>query len=171
MQQSPQEQFNQRRQAHWDKVAKKLEGWTGLGKTDLPENVFLTGDSPHGTLFPRLAGIVHHGGCGTTHTAARSGIPQFILPQIADQYYWGHRIHSLGMGPKPVAPKRLTDRKLTIALRDMVENSTYQWHAKAFASKTKFRDGTRGTVDTIVSNVKLTHANRTDAKKIASLSN
>ena len=31
MQQTPQEQFNQRRQAHWDKVAKKLERWTGLG--------------------------------------------------------------------------------------------------------------------------------------------
>jgi len=31
LQQAPQEKFNQRRKTHWDKVAKKLEKWTGLG--------------------------------------------------------------------------------------------------------------------------------------------
>ncbi len=146
------------------------KGWMGLGQADLPETVFLTGDAPHGTLFPRLAGIMHHGGCGTTHTAARSGLPQFILPQIADQFYWGHRIHCLGLGPKPLPPKRLTARKLTALLRDMVDNSTYRWNAKALASKSKFKDGTPSIVDTIVSKVEMDSANRTLAKKTANLS-
>jgi UDP:flavonoid glycosyltransferase YjiC (YdhE family) len=147
------------------------KGWTGLGNADLPETAFVTEDAPHGTLFPRLAGVMHHGGCGTTHTATRAGIPQFILPQIADQFYWGHRVHCLGLGPKPIPPKRLTAQKLTAILQDMKENSTYRWNAKALASKNKFEDGTPRVVDTIVSNIELGNTKRNQSKRIASLSN
>jgi hypothetical protein len=31
---------------------------------------------PHTWLFPRCAAVVHHGGCGTTHTALHAGVPQ-----------------------------------------------------------------------------------------------
>jgi UDP:flavonoid glycosyltransferase YjiC (YdhE family) len=135
------------------------KGWTGLGNDALPDTAHMIGDAPHGTLFPRLAGVMHHGGSGTTHTAARAGIPQFILPQIADQFYWGHRIHSLGLGPKPIAPKKLTTRRLTKILLDMKENSTYRWNAKALAAKGGFEDGTPRVVDTIVSTVEDGHSN------------
>jgi UDP:flavonoid glycosyltransferase YjiC (YdhE family) len=82
-------------------------GWTGLGCPNLPKSIFQVADTPHATLFPLCAGVAHHGGSGTTHTAAVSGTPQFIMPQIADQYFWGDRVKKLGMGPEPVQPKNI----------------------------------------------------------------
>jgi vancomycin aglycone glucosyltransferase len=43
-------------------------------------------------------GDVHHGGAGTTTTAALAGAPQVVIPQIYDQHYWAQRIHHLGIG-------------------------------------------------------------------------
>ncbi|HVF18402.1 MAG TPA: nucleotide disphospho-sugar-binding domain-containing protein, partial [Steroidobacteraceae bacterium] len=40
----------------------------------------------------------HHGGAGTTTTAARAGTPQVVVPQIADQPYWASRVWDLGIG-------------------------------------------------------------------------
>jgi len=62
-------------------------GWMGLGGYGAPERVFFCDEVPHRTLLPHLAGIAHHGGSGTVHSAARAGIPQFVMPQLADQFY------------------------------------------------------------------------------------
>ena len=39
----------------------------------LPSNFHVVGDTPHDWLFPRTALVVHHGGSGTSHSAARAG--------------------------------------------------------------------------------------------------
>ena len=52
----------------------------------------------HQALFRRVAAVVHHGGAGTTTTATRSGAPQVVVPQIADQPYWAGRVADLGIG-------------------------------------------------------------------------
>ncbi|HKN66129.1 MAG TPA: nucleotide disphospho-sugar-binding domain-containing protein [Gemmatimonadaceae bacterium] len=49
-------------------------------------------------LFRRVAAVVHHGGAGTTHAAARAGAPQLIIPQHYDQYYWAKRVEKLDIG-------------------------------------------------------------------------
>jgi vancomycin aglycone glucosyltransferase len=41
---------------------------------------------------------MHHGGAGTTATAARAGTPQVVVPQLADQPYWAGRVADLGIG-------------------------------------------------------------------------
>ena len=41
---------------------------------------------------------MHHGGAGTTTTAARAGAPQVVVPQMADQPYWAGRVADLGIG-------------------------------------------------------------------------
>ena len=41
---------------------------------------------------------MHHGGAGTTTTAARAGAPQVVVPQGADQVYWAGRVAELGVG-------------------------------------------------------------------------
>ena len=41
---------------------------------------------------------MHHGGAGTTTTAARAGAPQVVVPQWADQPYFAGRVASLGIG-------------------------------------------------------------------------
>ncbi len=81
-------------------------GWTGLG-ADLGDDVHVVGDTPHQHLFPRMAAVVHHGGAGTTHTAARAGIPQVVIPFFADQPFWARRVNAVGIGPAPLPRSRL----------------------------------------------------------------
>lgn len=80
-------------------------------------NMFLLDKAPHSKLFPLLAGAIHHGGSGTTHTAARAGIPQFVIPYSFDQYYWGDRVRALELGPAPVKRAALAPDNFAEALR------------------------------------------------------
>lgn len=86
-------------------------GWTGLG-ADLGNDVHVVGDTPHQHLFPRMAAVIHHGGAGTTHTAARAGVPQVVVPFFADQPFWGRRVNAAGIGPAPLPRTRLAVESL-----------------------------------------------------------
>ena len=72
--------------------------WADLALIDDEDDCFAVGEVNHQALFPRLAAVVHHGGAGTTTTCARTGAPQVVVPQIADQPYWAGRVASLGIG-------------------------------------------------------------------------
>ncbi len=95
-------------------------GWAGLGGGALPDEVFVTGPVSHAALFPRCAAIVHHGGAGTTTTAARAGVPQVIVPHVVDQYYWARRVGELGIGVSAVARRGLTPEALVGAIGETV---------------------------------------------------
>jgi vancomycin aglycone glucosyltransferase len=74
------------------------QGWAGLVSDDGGSDCFVVDEANHQALFPRVAAIVHHGGAGTTATAARAGVPQVVVAQIADQPYWASRVAALGIG-------------------------------------------------------------------------
>jgi vancomycin aglycone glucosyltransferase len=74
------------------------QGWAELGLTDDASDCIAIGDVNHQALFPRVAAVMHHGGAGTTTTAARAGVPQVITPMFSDQFYWAGRIRALGAG-------------------------------------------------------------------------
>ena len=120
-------------------------GWTGLGNGHINTHVFCVGDTNHGTLFPQLSGIVHHGGSGTTHTAARAGIPQFILPQFYDQYFWGNSIYKRGVGPKSVVPKKINIKTMATALSEF-KAGKYSNDASQLSQSMKDEDGVREIV-------------------------
>jgi vancomycin aglycone glucosyltransferase len=71
-------------------------GWADLASVG--DDCFVTGEANHQALFRRSAAVVHHGGAGTTVTAAWSGTPQVVVPQGADQPYWARRVAELGIG-------------------------------------------------------------------------
>jgi len=96
-------------------------GWAELGGTSLPEGVIEIGAVSHPELFARCAAVVHHGGAGTTATAARSGAPQLVVPHLADQFYWGRRVVQLGLGAPPIPRLRLSSPGLVAALGAMLE--------------------------------------------------
>ncbi len=127
------------------------QGWTGLGRTSTPLSsaVFLAGDTPHATLFPRMAAVAHHGGSGTLHNAARAGVPQFVMPQIADQYYWGERVHRLGLGPHPHPPLRLTPDRLARVFETLATRAAYRRRAEDLATEVRAEDGVRRAADRI----------------------
>ena len=73
-------------------------GWADLSLVDDRDDCFAVGEVNHQALFGRVAAVVHHGGAGTTTTAANAGVPQVVVPQIADQPYWAGRVADLGIG-------------------------------------------------------------------------
>jgi sterol 3beta-glucosyltransferase len=75
-------------------------GWSNIDRSVLPDNFFIARDVPHEWLFPRVSLAIHHGGAGTTHTAARAGVPQVILPFGSDQFFWAGRVAARGAAPK-----------------------------------------------------------------------
>lgn len=62
------------------------------------ENVMFVGNTPHEWLFPMCSAIVHHGGAGTTSTAARSLVPQIIIPVWLDQWDFAQFLNTYGSG-------------------------------------------------------------------------
>ncbi len=111
------------------------KGWAGLIPKAADASCYVADAVPHPLLFPRMAAIVHHGGSGTTATAARAGVPQIIIPHIMDQFYWGHHIHRKNLGPKPVSRFSLTPEKLAAAVSECLSNSLYRETARQFGQK------------------------------------
>jgi len=115
-------------------------GWGNLGGGVEGEDVLVIGDAPHESLLPRCSLAIHHGGAGTTAYAARAGIPQIIVPHITDQYYWGKRIFSLGLGPRPVPRSRLSIMRLIRAMTDCLENEGMKLRAGKLGDALSGRD-------------------------------
>ncbi len=119
---------------------------TGLGDS---ENCIFINEVPHPLLFPRLAAVVHHGGSGTTATAARAGVPQIIVPHILDQYYWGQRVSRCGLGPKPIRRSGLTAERLSNAINQCISEPGYYDRASRIAEEIEKQDSLRLAVDYI----------------------
>ncbi|MCC6624018.1 MAG: glycosyltransferase family 1 protein [Deltaproteobacteria bacterium] len=73
-------------------------GWGDLEPSRAAPDVLVVDEVPHAALFARVAAVVHHGGAGTTHVAARAGAPQVVVPHILDQHAWADRVARLGLG-------------------------------------------------------------------------
>jgi sterol 3beta-glucosyltransferase len=136
-------------------------GWSKIDRSVLPDNFFIARDVPHEWLFPRCSLAIHHGGAGTTHTAARSGVPQVILPFGADQFFWASRVAARGAAPK-------TSRKAAMsaaAIKRMISfaqlDSTRQ-KAQDLGSAMAHEDGVRKAVHEIEALVERARTKRVD---------
>jgi UDP:flavonoid glycosyltransferase YjiC (YdhE family) len=110
-------------------------GWAELGGVPLPDGVIDVGSVSHAALFPRVAAVVHHGGAGTTTTAARAGVPQIVVPHLADQYYWAARVERLGLAPPAILRRRLTAERLAGALDLVLENEILAERARELGAR------------------------------------
>ncbi|WP_410606714.1 glycosyltransferase [Amycolatopsis sp. lyj-109] len=112
-------------------------GWAELAVDDC----FAIGDVNHQRLFGKLAAVVHHGGAGTTQTAARAGVPQVVVPiRLADNPYWAGRVAAHQVGAALDGPTA-TFESLTAAFDTAVAPET---RARAEALGAKIRtDGAK----------------------------
>ena len=124
-------------------------GWAGLHADDLPENIMLIKGAPHDWLFPRMAAVIHHGGAGTTAAGLRAGIPATIVPHMADQPYWGRRVHELGVGDKPIPRHELTAARLAAAITAMVNSPTMKAKAAELGAQIRQENGVANAVKAI----------------------
>jgi UDP:flavonoid glycosyltransferase YjiC (YdhE family) len=126
-----------------------LSGWGGLQKTDLPASVFMIDSIPHAWLFPRVAAVVHHGGASTTAAGLRAGVPSIVIPFLGDQYFWGQRVHGLGVGPAPIPRSKLTVDRLAQAIQEAVTNTAMRQRAAELGSKIQAEGGIANAVEII----------------------
>jgi len=117
-----------------------LRGWADLTLSDNEPDCIAIGEVNHQALFKRVAAIVHHGGAGTTHAAARGGAPQVLIPQHYDQHYWAGRVEELGIGIAHTTSTPTAD-SLTSALEQALQPDGIA-NAQAIAA-TMRNDGTR----------------------------
>lgn len=129
-------------------------GWGNLGQQELPDNVYKIEYAPHRWLFSRVSAVVHHGGSGTTAAGLRAGVPSVTVPFLFDQYYWGDRIHSLGVGPRPIPERKLTVERLVEALAETDEDTQMRQRASALGMKIRMEDGVGEAVEVILRHVR-----------------
>ncbi|CAA9349125.1 MAG: UDP-glucose:sterol glucosyltransferase [uncultured Gemmatimonadaceae bacterium] len=131
-----------------------LRGWGSLGAGALPPWAIAVDDVPHEWLFPRMAAVVHHGGAGTTAAGLRSGVPSLVVPLGFDQPYWGWRVAQLGVGPRPIARKRLTVERLARALREATGDEAMRERAARLGAAIRAEDGVGAAVEVIDAGVR-----------------
>jgi len=119
-----------------------LTGWGGMAAEDVPDDVFVVNDVPFDWLFPRMSAVIHHGGAGTTASALRAGVPQLVLPFIADQPFWGRQVAEQGLGVPPIPRKELTRNELTHAIRTLTYDMPMRQRAHEMGEKIRAEDGT-----------------------------
>lgn len=123
-----------------------LRGWTDLTLLDDEPDCLSIGEVNQQSLFKRVAAVVHHGGAGTTHTAALSGVPQVVIPQ----HYWASRVQGLGLGIAHASDAPTTD-SLTNALQHALQPDVAA-RAQTLAKKVR-RDGALVAAQRLISMV------------------
>lgn len=123
------------------------KGWGNLGEGLHHNNIYPIDYVTYSKLFPKMGLLIHHGGVGTTHCAARSGVPQIIIPHIADQFFWGERIYRLKLGPKPLNIFTLTSKEIIDRVNLVNSNPEFKINAMNMAKELIKIDGLKEISD------------------------
>ncbi|MEU8515778.1 glycosyltransferase [Kitasatospora sp. NPDC048722] len=108
-------------------------GWADLAADVASPDCLVIGEVNQQALFRRVAAVVHHGGAGTTTAAAGAGVPQVVVPQMFDQFYFAHRVEQLHVGAAHPGGE-LTADSLTSELRRALAPRTVE-NARALAGR------------------------------------
>ncbi len=92
-------------------------------------------------VMPRLTGIIHHGGVGTTHAALRHGLPQVAVPHAGDQQPQAGRITQAGVG-YGVRPVDFNLANARWFARQLLTNETLHAQAAAWQEELQALGGT-----------------------------
>ncbi|MGC4121914.1 MAG: glycosyltransferase [Myxococcales bacterium] len=121
-------------------------GWGGLRDAEGGDDVLVVEEAPHALVFPKVAAVVHHGGAGTVAAAGRAGVPQVVLPKMADQFEWQKQVVKLGLGPKAPRFDALSAGNLKRALETCLADARYANRAREIAARLAGTDGVALTV-------------------------
>jgi sterol 3beta-glucosyltransferase len=116
-----------------------LSGWSGVSELSSNDLCYLEA-APHDWLLPRCKIVIHHGGAGTTAAGLRAGIPNIVVAFMADQPFWGERVHALGVGPEPILIKSLSVERLKGAIT-AAEDEAVRTRAQAIGQQMQNEDG------------------------------
>lgn len=115
-------------------------GWSGIDASRLPANFHPVGQVPHDWLLPQCAMAIHHGGSGTTHSAARAGIPSVIVPFAGDQFFWSARLRAAGIMRHALSGNRIRAGRLGEAIA-FADSPPVRARAAALGTRMREEDG------------------------------
>ncbi len=104
---------------------------------------------PHGQVFPLCAAVVHHGGAGTSHAAARAGKPSVVVAHGADQLFWAGTLRRAGIADAPLQRHSLTAERLARELRRVVGSREMARVAEQVGAAMRREDGVAIAVERI----------------------
>nr|AAF00215.1 glycosyl transferase [Streptomyces fradiae] len=104
----------------------------------VPANVRMVDPVPLHLVLDGCAAVVHHGGAGTTMTAGAFGLPQLVLPQLADQFGHGDRVSEVGAGISlDDAESQNDSHRLAVELRRLLAEPEFAKAARALADSVR----------------------------------
>jgi len=109
----------------------------GLVKPDKFDSklIHFVSQIPYDRIFPKIYGVIHHGGSGTTHLALKYGCATMIIPHIIDQFVWNKIIYNMGAGPKGIRINKITTKNLEPKILELVNNTSFKKKAKKVAGQ------------------------------------
>lgn len=128
-----------------------LSGW-GSAKRESTSDLLYLESAPHDWLLPKCKLLIHHGGAGTTSAALCAGVPQVVVPFMADQPFWGSRVHAIGVAPKPMRVSQLSVEKMVSAIVE-AESKAVLEHAQMMGQEIRSEEGVANAVRLIESYV------------------
>lgn len=127
-----------------------LSGWSGMQESGNADGKMLCiQKASHTWLFPRAAGVIHHGGAGTTAAVLKAGKPMAISPFTGDQHFWAKRMHALGVATTPLPEKSLSVDSLADRIKALTSNSDLRAHSMSLSKIVRQEKGVERTVDFI----------------------
>jgi sterol 3beta-glucosyltransferase len=124
-----------------------------LESARLSSNILLLSYAPYSWVFQRSAAVIHHGGAGTTARGLLAGVPNIIIPFTSDQPFWGRRVFSLGVGPRPIPARRITVSRLVQAVDEAQHDLKMQEKAWKLSDQIRAEEGKREAVRIIEQNL------------------
>lgn len=113
------------------------------------ENIFVTKSLDLSDILPKLDGVVHHGGIGTTAQSLNAGIPQIIVPWGVDQFDNAKHLCRMGVAYK-VYHGRGFQHRLQSTLQRLLTNSTMKETALLYSTKNEMYDGASNSYNILI---------------------
>ncbi len=129
-----------------------IQNWNsgqGSGYVPADDRLFVLGECDHDALFPQIDAVLHHGGSGTIHSAARHGKPQLIAWFMLDQSFWAAQTEALGLGLNLGPFQELNSDKLKHNICLIAAGGQMVANCAATAHRMALEDGVVSAVDRI----------------------
>jgi sterol 3beta-glucosyltransferase len=123
--------------------------WDDLSAIETDASVFKVKRSPHKTIFPNCALVVHHGGAGTTQTSLLAGRPSVVVAHVVDQFFWGSELERLGVAGPSQRRKGLSASGLAKSITKALNSRQMSGRAASLGQAMAEEDGVEVAVSAI----------------------
>lgn len=123
--------------------------WTRAAAIPEHPSIYRLSRAPHGEVFPHCAAVIHHGGAGTSHAAARAGRPSIVVAHAVDQLFWGAALRRAGIAGAPLERRSASAQSLAREIRRVVDSREMAANAVRIGEAMREEDGVKAAVERI----------------------